>query len=124
VEQRIAFREIAIGIEDLVGEKMGIVAIEEFRIIGDDRAIEVIARALLIEVIGLGGIKDGVEIQLLEFRDVAVHEFSGVADRIASDGALAFIVEITGAFRRKHHLNVQPLKEGFPEGILLDIGKA
>jgi hypothetical protein len=84
-------RDVAIRVHDLVGEKMGIIAIEKLRIVGDDWAIEMVIALLFVEVVAFGRIENEIQLLLSRARQMAVHEFGGIADRIRGDGALALV---------------------------------
>ena len=75
-----------------------VVGKQQFRIVGNDRTVEVIVRVALIQVVAHTGIEDEIHLLIQQTLNVSVHQLCRVANRIRWNGALSLLVGFPGAF--------------------------
>jgi hypothetical protein len=88
---------------------------DKLRIIRDDRAVIVIIRPVLVEIIRHARIEYRVYSLIHQRLDVAVHELGGVAGRIGRYGILPLDIERPRRFGGRDDLEAERREEGIPE---------
>ena len=83
------------------------VGVQHFGIIGYNRAIIAVFRALFIYIVGHAGIEDIGDSLLQEPFDMAVHQLGRIADGVAGDGSLTKTVNCFVFNRTVYNLEAQ-----------------
>ena len=92
------------------------IGVQHLRIVGYNRAVIAVFRALLIYIVGHAGIEDVGDSLLQQPFDMAVHQLGRIADGVAGDGSLTKTVNCFIFNRTMDNLEAQAGEQGIPEG--------
>ena len=101
-QAKIIIEEMYIGLIQITD-----VGVQYFGIIGYNRAVIAVFRALLIYIVGHAGIEDIGDSLLQEPFDMAVHQLRRIADGVAGDGSLTKTVNVFVFNRTMDNLEAQ-----------------
>ena len=105
---------------DMLGLKLLNIVLDVLGIARDNRAVVVIARAvLLIPLVGNAGVEDGLHAVLDEPGHMAVCNLRRVALRLRGNRLDAELVNLSGRNRREHHAEAEFAEEDRPERVVL-----
>ncbi len=92
--------------------------LQNLRIVGNNRAVEMVVSFLFVDIIAAARIENGFHVGIDEILNVSVHQFCRVADGITWYGRLSREIGFPGGERRNNDFKTQGGKESMPKGEL------
>ena len=90
--ERPAGIDVQIGIEEVCLREVVHVGMEQFGIVGNDRAVVVVVPRLFVHIVGQAGIENRIDARCKQLLDMPVHDFCRVAGGVGRDRELPRLV--------------------------------